>query len=213
MKTLSRRTLTLALAAAPFSALAAPPKAAALSAADQALVDKAAAYLQGLGQAQSRFVQTDPAGRNATGTVYLKRPGKARFAYDPPSAMLVVADGNFVSISNPRLKTFERYPLMSTPLSLFLAKRVKIDRSVVVTRVARSANGFALTMRDGKENTGALTLTFADQPMKLLAWTVADAQGRETRVRLLDLAPATGLANGLFVLNDPRPAAPGRGKL
>ncbi len=209
---LSRRTLTLALAAAPFSALAAPP--AALSAQDRALVDKAAAYLQSVGQAQSRFVQTDPAGRNTSGVVYLKRPGKARFAYDPPSGMLVVADGNFVSIANPRLKTFERYPLMSTPLSLFLARRVKIDDGVVVSRVARFANGFALTLRDAKNAAnGSLTLTFADQPMKLLGWSVADPQGRQTRVRLTNLAPASGLANSLFVLNDPRPAAPGRGKL
>ena len=61
------------------------PVAAATSAppTDMALVDKAAAYLQGLRSAEAKFSQTDPRGAVTTGTFSLQRPGKARFAYDP----------------------------------------------------------------------------------------------------------------------------------
>lgn len=210
--TLTRRSLTLALAAAP---LAGPAFAqSGLSAADKALVDRAVAYLQGLAEAKARFVQTDSRGRRVTGTVYLKRPGKARFDYDAPSGLLVVSDGGVVSVQDTRLKTFDRYPLSATPLSLFLAKTIRLDRGVSVTRVSRMADGFAITARDGKKQTaGQITLTFTDAPLALAGWTVTDAQGRQTRVQLQGLERASGLASSLFVLKDPRPKNVGRGKV
>jgi outer membrane lipoprotein-sorting protein len=210
---LTRRSLTLALAAVP---LAAPAfaEAAALPAADQALVDRAVAYLQGLDEAKGRFVQTDARGHSTTGQLFLKRPGKARFAYDPPSGLLVVSDGGVVSVQDKRLKTFDSYPLGATPLSLFLAKTIRLDKGVAITRVARMADGFSITARDGKKKTaGTIALTFTENPLALAGWTVTDAQGRPTRVRLIDLQPASGLDKSLFVLKDPRPKNVGRGKV
>lgn len=210
--TLTRRALALGLAALPVPALA--QRAPALSAADKALVDKAVAYLQSLSQAKGRFVQTDPRGAVTQGALYLKRPGKARFAYDPPAGLLVVSDGSLVSIHNTKLKTFESYPLGATPLNLFLAKQIRLDRGVVVTRVTRHSDGFSITARDAKRPAdGQITLTFSDAPMRLIGWTVADPQGGATRVRLSNLQPTSGLANSLFVLKDPRQRGVGRGKM
>jgi len=215
--TLTRRSLTLALAGAPLSAAALPAfaqKAGGLSADDQALVDRAVAYLQGLSQAKGEFVQIDPRGVATRGTLYLKRPGKARFEYEPKAGLLVVSDGGNVSIHNTKLKTFDRYPLMATPLSLFLAKQIRLDRGVRVTHVSRYNGGFSVTARDGgRKAEGQITLTFTDNPMRLAAWTVTDAQGQATQVRLQSLEPASGLPNSLFVLNDPRPKNVGRGKM
>lgn len=214
--TTRRRLLALAAAAAaipPLDALAATAPAA-LSAEDQALVDRAVAYLQGLTEARGRFVQTDARGATSQGELFLKRPGKARFAYDPPSGLLVVSDGGTVSVADSRLKTFDAYPLMATPLSLFLAKTIRLDRGVQVTRVARAADGFTITARDGKKETaGQISLTFTDNPMTLVGWTVTDAQNRTTQVRIQGLQPTTGLDPSLFVLRDPRPKNVGRGKL
>lgn len=209
---LTRRSLTLALAAAP---LAGPALAQApLSAADRALVDRAIAYLEGLTEAKGKFAQTDARGRTTTGTLFMKRPGKARFAYDAPSGLLVVSDGGRVSVQDNRLKTFDQYPLSATPLSLFLARTIRLDKGVAITRVARMADGFAITARDGKKETaGTITLTFRDNPLALAGWTVTDAQGRPTRVQLVGLERASGLAGSLFVLKDPRPKNPGRGKV
>lgn len=210
--TLTRRSLTLALAAAP---VAGPAFAqTSLPAADQALVDRAIAYLEGLGEAKARFVQTDARGRATTGQLFMKRPGKARFAYDPPSGLLVVSDGGVVSVQDKRLKTFDQYPLAATPLSLFLARTIRLDRGVRITRVARMADGFAITARDGKKQTaGEIILTFTDRPLSLVGWTVTDAQQRPTRIQLLDLQRTAGLDRSLFVLKDPRTKNPGRGKV
>lgn len=211
-----RHLMALAAAAAalpPLGALAAGP-APALSTEDQALVDKAVAYLQGLTEARGRFVQSDGRGLPIGGELFLKRPGKARFAYDPPSGLLVVSDGGAVARVDNRLKTFDSFPLAATPLSLFLAKTIRLDQGVQVTRVAHAADGFSVTARDGRKQTaGQITLTFTDNPMALAGWSVVDAQGHTTQIRIIGLQRTSGLDPQLFVLKDPRPKNVGRGKL
>ncbi len=207
--TIARRHLLAMTAAAvltPAVVLAAPPTTPAISAEDQALVDKAVAYLQGLGEARGRFTQTDARGTVTTGELFLKRPGKARFAYDPPAGLLVVSDGGRVIVSDSRLNTFTAYPLGATPLSLFLAKTIRLDRGVQVTHVARAADGFSITARDGKRETaGQIVLSFRENPMSLVGWAVTDAQGHTTQVRIAGLQATSGLDPALFVLRDPRP--------
>lgn len=176
----------------------------ALSAEDKALVDRAAAYLQGLGAAKGQFVQIDARGRVSRGTFYLQRPGKARFEYAAPSGLLIVSDGSNVNVQDRRLKTFDRYPLRATPLNLFLARQVRLDQGVVVDRVTRQSDGFQIAARDGKRQAeGSILLSFAGSPLRLTEWTITDAQGGRTRVQLTSLTPTSGLDPSLFVLRDP----------
>jgi outer membrane lipoprotein-sorting protein len=209
------RPLAIALGVALFAgalaigraAIAQPPapSPAALPAEDQALVDKAAAYLEGLSQAKGRFVQTDARGDVSEGEIYLSRPGKARFEYDKPASLLIVSDGSQVLVYDKRLQTFENYPLASTPLGVFLGKTIRLGQGVVVEQVARVPGGFSITARDGRrKGLGSLTLTFSDQPMALRGWTILDAQGARTTVKIAGLAPTSGLDPALFVLRDPR---------
>lgn len=181
---------------------AAPP----LSAQDRALVDQAIAHLQSLDSVRGRFVQIDARGRKSQGDIYLRRPGKVRFAYDAPESLLLVSNGSTVNIWDSRLKTFESYPLGMTPLGLFLAREIRLDKGVQVTAVRRFADGFSITARDIKRETeGEITLTFGAAPMSLREWTVTDLQGQKTRVILSGLQPAKGLNPKLFELRDPRP--------
>ena len=214
MTRLTRRALALGLAALPLPALAQRAAPAPLSAADKALVDRAAAYLQDLTEAKGRFVQTDARGSVTQGSLYIKRPGKARFEYDKPSGLLVVSDGGNVSIADSRLKTFDAYPLMATPLSIFLSRQIRLDKNINITRVSRLADGFSITARDGKKQAeGQITLNFSESPLALIGWTVTDAQGGSTRIRLTNLTKTTGMPASLFVLTDPRPRNVGRGKM
>ena len=183
------------------------PTAAALSPDDQATVDRAVAYLEGLAAASGRFVQTDARGMETQGTISLQRPGKARFEYDPPSGLLVVADGHTVAVLDGRLKTFDSTPEGATPLGLFLAGRIKLNGGVKVTRVAHLSDGFSLTAEDPRRLTrGSITLNFTDGPLTLAGWALTDPRGGLTRVRLTDFKPAASLDPALFVLRDPRPA-------
>jgi outer membrane lipoprotein-sorting protein len=205
--------LALFLAAPGLADAQAPrrPAIAPLSAEDKALVDKATAYLQGLTQIKGRFTQTDARGRVSQGDFYLKRPGKVRFAYDAPTDMLIVSNGSTVNMYAKRLGTFESYPLGVTPLSLFLAKEIRLDRGVQVSDVKRFADGFSLTAKDLKHETdGEIVLVFGSSPMVLREWTVLDGAGQKTRVALSGLQPAPSLDPALFVLRDPRPGPVGK---
>ncbi len=210
-------TALLALAAAPALAPCAmaqgrnstttyitPPK---FNAADQARIQKATAYLQGLATAQGRFEQTDFRGRVTVGNWYLARPGKMRFEYDAPSSLLIVSDGSQVKIWDPRLRSFDRYPLDETPLSLFLAKQIRFDQGVVVTAVASDATGFTLKARDRRKQVeGSVTLRFnqdAAGNLTLASWTIVDAQNHGTTVKLTSFARGMALRGDLFILNNP----------
>lgn len=208
-----RRRLPLlltAFAAAAFAG-ALPARAADLSPEDRAHVDRAAAYLQALATVEGRFTQTGPDGRASGGRLYLQRPGKARFEYDPPARMTIVSDGRRVGLYDGRLNTFNTAPLSRTPLNLLLAKHVRLDRGVSIARVDANAEGFALTAVDPSHAAdGRIVIYFADAPLALTGWNLTDGQGRTTRVRLGPLSSRSGLAPSLFVLSDPRrnPAQP-----
>jgi outer membrane lipoprotein-sorting protein len=178
----------------------------ALSTADLALVDKATKYLQNLEEVEGRFEQTDPRGVVETGDIFLKRPGKARFQYDPPSGLLVVSDGRNVSVWDSRLRTFDRAPLGATPLAILLARQIRLDQDVEVFRVGRYDDGFYLSARNANGQTrteGYITVVFGDNPMQLRGWTLVDGQGQATRIKIARLAK-TPIRPELFVLDDPR---------
>lgn len=205
----SRRAfLTGAAALAAFAAL--PPAAARaqafLSTHEEALVDKATKYLQTLGEVQGRFEQTSARGVVQAGDIFLKRPGKARFQYDPPSGLVVVSDGRNVSEWDSRLRTFDRRPLSFTPLAILLARQVRLDQDVEVFRVANYDDGFYLSARNASgqaQTEGYITLVFGDDPTRLRGWTLVDGQGQATKVKILSLAPQV-IRPELFVLDDPR---------
>lgn len=186
------------------TALAAPALAQTLSAEDQALIAQATAYIQGLSNAKGRFVQTDPRGVTTQGTLWLQRPGKARFEYDGPSGLLVVSNGANVNIFDSRLKTFESYPLSRTPLALLLAREVRLDRGVKITGVRKLADGFTIVAQDARRQTlGRLEMNFSNAP-QLVGWTISDVKGGQTRVRLSGLEKIGAIDPKLFVLTDPR---------
>ena len=180
--------------------------AAPLSAEDTALVQRATGYLQHLTTASGRFAQTNPRGQTVTGTFVLQRPGKARFDYDPPSGVTIASDGHRVAVLNSRLKTIQASPLGLTPLSLFLARDIRLDRGVTVARVTHTPGGFTVVARDSsKKAQGQIALDFTETPMVLTGWTITDAGGGATRVRLTGFAPSAPREASFFVLHDPRP--------
>ena len=197
--------LALSLTVAPTLALA-PSAAAARTASSvtpeqQALVNKAADYIQNLKTVRGRFTQVDGNGAMTTGVLYLERPGKARFEYDPPAGLLVVSDGYNVEVHDRRLNTYNIYPFGQTPLVLLLARHVRLDRGVVITDVEQQPGGFVINARDGsKKAEGRIAMNFSDEGgvVALRGWTIIDLVGKETRVQLSALTPVDHLDPNLF---------------
>lgn len=172
-----------------------------------------AARAEGLAQAnsslnaiqrlQGRFMQTSPGGARASGTLYLQRPGRLRFEYDPPATMLIVSDGSVVSMRDTELRTTERTPLRSTPLNLILGQTINLERDARVLRVSRAGPWLMITARDRRGQTdGQITLQFHGPNAELRSWDVIDATGARTRIALSDITQPASFDRSLFRLED-----------
>ena len=196
------RSLAPCLIAAAFllAAVPSPP----LSPADGALVERARGYLQNLTSAKAHFTQISARGAVSEGTFFLQRPGRARFDYDPPAQLTVASDGHLVTVVDGRLKTVQSYPLGATPLGLFLAKQIRLDRGVQVMEVQHLQGAFTLIARRvGKPNQGQIALTFAESPLALTAWTITEPRGAVTRIRLTGLTPTAAHDQRFFEISRP----------
>jgi outer membrane lipoprotein-sorting protein len=203
---IQRRALlagALLLALAP-AAPAAPPKAAALSEQDHADLGRIETYLNGIRTMAARFQQFSPNGGTAGGLVYLSRPGKMRFEYDPPSPILIGASGSWVVYIDSKLKEITYLPVGSTPAWFLLRDKVSLTDGVTVTRFERGPNALRVTLVQTKSpEDGSLTLVFSDHPLELRQWVVLDPQGQQTTVALSEARFGIPVNPDLFVFNDP----------
>lgn len=193
--TVSRRFVAAGLLLIPTGAYA-----QTLSTADQALVERARLYLQGLTLARGRFTQLDHRNARSSGEFYLSRPGKVRFEYDPPNEVLIVSDGNQVSVEDRKLGTQQRFALRTTPLAIFLAREIRLAGGQVRS-VDRGDGEFSITAANGE---GTIRMTFQNEPVKLKGWTVTEKNRQATRVSLTSLNPVASLDPSLFTFRRPR---------
>jgi outer membrane lipoprotein-sorting protein len=176
--------------------------AAALSAKDKTDVARVEKYLNAVTTLKSRFIQRASTGNLASGTVYISRPGRMRFEYDPPAPILLVADGVFLVYVDKELEQISHVPISSTPLSILVSENVKLTDNHEIAFVERAPGTLAvtLTMKDDLE-AGAVRLLFADGPLALKQWYIRDAQGVEVRVSLLDVERGVDLDSTLFQID------------
>ncbi len=187
---------------APYPVQAAPM---ALSADDQALVTQIEAYLNAQKGLTANFLQVAADGSTRTGKAWLQRPGKMRFAYDPPDPQLLVAGFGLLVYHDPDLGQTTNIPLSATPLGILLAPHVNLESAgVYITNINKQPGQVDISLvRRGKEAAGTLTLSFSTDPLELSAWVVTDAQGKQTTVHLYDIAPGGPFPNSLFEYTPP----------
>ncbi|WP_025897269.1 LolA family protein [Sneathiella glossodoripedis] len=179
-------------------------KAAELSLDDQESVARVEAYLNEITTLKARFLQINAEGQYARGTVLINRPGRARFEYDPPAQILVVADGTWLVFHDKELEETNRIPLYSTPISVILKEKVELKGDVTVTSVEKDGGILRINIIDTDEpDQGGLTLVFTLAPFELRKWLVTDAQGSTTSVAISEVEEGLSFEPKLFVLTDP----------
>ncbi len=179
---------------------------------DQADLARVESYLDGLRSMKARFLQVAPDGAITRGVVWLERPGRMRFQYDPPSPLLLVAGHGLVVFYDASVNQTSNFPISSTPLGILLSDHVKLGGGVTVTGMQRMPGQLQVSLvRTASPGDGTLTLVFADNPLVLRQWTVVDAQRRETRVTLYDAQLGGNFDSQLFEFIDPRFGHPGGG--
>lgn len=175
--------------------------AAALPAAAEKLSLAAiSAYFNGFKTATAEFTQINDDGTISTGRLFLKRPGRVRFEYDPPEDVLVIADGTRVGVIDGKSNTGpQAYPLSRTPLKIILAARVDLGRENMVTGHESDGTTTTVTARDPEHpEYGSLSLVFTSDPVELRQWVIEDGAGARTTVVLGDMRTGVDIADARF---------------
>jgi outer membrane lipoprotein-sorting protein len=153
-------------------------------------LDRVNAYFNSIDQLSAYFVQKNPNGQQAEGTLSMRRPGQFHFAYAPPSTLEVVSDGRNVAIRDKKLGTNDVYPVGQTPLKFLVQDNIDLSRDTKVRDVQVGRDGIVTVRFDDSATLGGtskITLRFDSRANALRQWTIIDAQGYETTVTLSGL--------------------------
>jgi outer membrane lipoprotein-sorting protein len=189
----------LLLACLPVAALAAAPAPAPLTPQDTLVLQRVAVYLNGIRTMTARFTQVAGNGAASAGHLWVARPGRMRFEYDPPTPLVLIADSTSVYYWDKELNQTSKYELRSTPAWFFLRDPISFGSDVIVTGFEHAGGTIRVSVVESAEpEAGSLTLVFTENPLALRQWTVVDQRGRTTQVTLSDLQFGMALDPKLF---------------
>lgn len=171
---------------------------------DTAVLEQAAAYLNSIDTLQARFLQIDGRGGVAEGDLFIDRPGKMRLAYDPPTPVLIIADGYYVIYVDLELGEPSYLDIDDTPAAFLLDPEWSFtDDTVEVKSIVRQPGVVEITATQTRDvSAGELTFVFSERPFELRQWRVKDAQSQEITVTLFETRTGISLAPALFKFED-----------
>jgi outer membrane lipoprotein-sorting protein len=167
-------------------------------------VQNANAYLNAVTTMVADFTQIGVDGKRSEGKLYVQKPGKLRFQYDPPAVMEVIADGRSVAVRNRRLNTQDMAFIGQTPLKFLLKNKLDLTKDTKVLDVVSSANSTNILIEDKATfgGTSRISLIFDPVTFALRQWTVTDPQGYETIVSLFNVDLNEKPDPSLFRINE-----------
>ncbi|NQY82178.1 MAG: outer membrane lipoprotein carrier protein LolA [Alphaproteobacteria bacterium] len=157
-----------------------------LSTADLALIARIDAHLNPQRTMQARFVQFNGGGF-IEGTVYWRRPDQARFEYDSPSPLLLIASGTLLIEVDLELEQVSHY-LQSGSIADYLLADNMLQSPELKILWLDNDNGIIrirLIEREAPEN-GDITLLFNANTLDLRRWTISSPNGADIIVSLIN---------------------------
>ena len=147
------------------------------------------AHMKAVGTMTATFTQTDRQGQTLSGKLLLKRPGKVRFEYQKGVPLLIVGDGNALTLIDYEVKQVQRWPVRNSPLAALLDPGQDLAKFGKV--VATSTNDvISVEVRDAKRpEFGVITMIFVKQAsapggLTLNGWVALDSKNNRTSIRL-----------------------------
>lgn len=207
MLSLTRRALAVSAVSAAlalvFLPAAAPVQAAtqavALTPEQQEVMQRINAFFNSYQSLQGDFTQISAKGRTSNGVMMISKPGKLRFEYAPPTPLLIVADGTWLTIKNTAKEKGDQVPLSSTPLKLIVSPKVDILREAVVTSFEMNEGIATVGLAERKSRLGGqIILVFDTNTNELQQWIIVDGKGQRTTVQLANLQRDVQLDPKLF---------------
>jgi outer membrane lipoprotein-sorting protein len=161
-------------------------------------------YFNSIRTLQARFVQNNPNGSIVQGTLYVRRPGRMRFQYDPPSQLKIVADGTQVTLWDPATRDFGQWPIGWTAASFLVRDPLRLSGDLTVESIQRLDGLVQLTLtQTRKPQEGKVIVRLAENPLTLRGWSIIDNRGHKVDVALTDLRTGQQLADSLFKYDGP----------
>jgi outer membrane lipoprotein-sorting protein len=193
----------ITIAPRPIVSASAGPVARGASLPNSVIVERANAYFTNLGTLVADFTQVGGDGRRQGGTLYLQRPGKVRFEYDPPATLEVIADGRSVAVRDTKLATQDLYSISQTPLKFLLREQVNLGQDIAITGITNDGDSVRLNLEDRSTlgGTSRITLYFDPEIQDLSQWRIVDAQGFQTVVVLNKVQRGRSIDQDMFKIN------------
>jgi len=178
--------------------------AAASGAHAQSGVPDVEKYFNSLRTLQARFVQSNPNGTIVQGTLSVRRPGRMRFEYDPPSQLKIVADGTQVTMWDPATRDFGQWPIGWTAASFLVKEPMQLSGDLQVDKIERLNGELQLTVSQArKPQEGKFIVRLAENPLQLRGWSIIDNRGNKVDMALVDVKTGQQLADSLFKYDGP----------
>ena len=131
-----------------------------------------------------------------TGDLFLKKPGKIRFSYDPPNNLQIVTKQQAVLIFDPKNSGSGplTYPLSSTPLGFLIKNDLSslIGENVEVFEL----DDFIFLKVHNSQST--LRIEFSKNPLSLFGWEFKNKIGETIKVTLNNIQKNNYISNEIF---------------
>lgn len=157
-------------------------------------------YINSFTTLRGDFVQISDKGQAVKGVLMLSKPGKIRFDYAPPSPLLIVSDGKWLTIKNKIKERGDQVPLRATPLRLIVAPKIDLMEETNVLAVEEADGITSVALADKKDSrSGHIVLIYDNVQNVLQQWIIVDAKGRRTTVQFANLEKDVKLNQKLFL--------------
>lgn len=194
--------------AAPLAAQAAG-QSSGQSASSTAQLDRAITALRAITTMKADFTQTDRNGQAVRGELTLRNPGRIRFEYGDDTNMLVVSDGNSLTLIDYDVQQVERWPIKNSPLGALLDPSRDVRRYGTLVP-SSNRNVIAIEVSDpARPEFGQIRLIFINRAgapggMELASWVALDSQNTRTTIRLTNHRYGMAVPDSTFRFRDPR---------
>jgi outer membrane lipoprotein-sorting protein len=127
---------------------------------------------------QGQFFQIGPGPNELSeGEFFFARPGLLRLNYYPPSQLVVISNGNVMSVDDRARGTQNFYRLARTPLAPILAETTNLTSEDLVRDVILDREEFIVLVLATADDGSWLSLYFDRQTYDLRQWVTVDARG------------------------------------
>ena len=168
-------------------------------------IQQAEDYLNGIKTLTADFTQITPNGGLGKGKLYLQRPGKMRWDYEPPTPLLMVTKGDTLIYYDKDLQEVSYLSLDDTMVSFLTRAKINFkDDALRIVNLREGAGSLRFTLlQTARQDEGSLTLVFRTEPVRLHQLVVSDATGQITEITMENIRLDQPLDQELFEFKDP----------